>query len=110
MTNYITLTIIDSYAKTLEEAKLKLNHALMDGDIPQALRHDLCKKAYDATFGFVDSVINARKYTVNDDLIAEIQERFMEEAVSLHDRAFEALYQQNQLWGMHNEIAVTKED
>jgi len=106
---YLTLTIVDSYAKTLEEAKDKVNHALKQGHIPDALRQDLYKQAYDAAFGFVDAVINVRKYTNNDELIKSIQELYMQDALDLHDRMFTAFNAHIKSWDSFREISSSQE-
>ncbi len=106
---YLTLTIVDSYAKTLEEAKDKVNHALKQGHIPDALRQDLYKQAYDAAFGFVDAVINVRKYTQNEELIISLQELYMQDALELHDRMYDALGEHLKSWDSFREASSSKE-
>jgi len=85
------INIITSYQKTLEEAERSLHNAKQEGDIPNSLRQALCKRAYDNCYNFSDSVVNAGQYTRNPDLIQEIQDQFMLQALTLHDEAYELL-------------------
>lgn len=85
------INIITSYQKTLEEAERSLHNAKQEGDIPDSLRQSLCKRAYDNCYNFADSVVNAGQFTRNEDLIQEIQDSFMLQAMTLHDEAFDLL-------------------
>ena len=102
----ITLTIVSSYAKVYEELATKIQHALADGDVPQAYRQELLKQAFESSYEFVDSVVNAGKYTRNEALIREIQELFMDKAIEQYDLIFDEFSKHTKSW---SEVASAKE-
>jgi hypothetical protein len=98
ITMELTLTIIASYGKTREELERKIEHALQDVEVPVALRQETLRLAFESAYHFVDSVINAGKYTRNSELITEIQELHMEPAYELYERIFDAFYTHTPIW------------
>ena len=91
----LLLTIESSYQKTYEIVAEQIGQAIEsteEPNLPVAMKLDLLKKAHDAAYAFVDSVINAGKYTQNAELIAKIQSTLMDGALAMYDRIFDEFY------------------
>lgn len=91
----LSVTIESSYQKTYEIVAEQIGHAfesLEEESLPVAMKLDLLKKAHDAAYAFVDSVINAGKYTQNAELIEKIQSTHMDGALAMYDRIFDEFY------------------
>ena len=103
------ISIEASYQKVYEittEQVAQAIDSLEEPNIPPAMRQDLLKKAHDAAYAFVDSVINSNRYTHNPDLIKAIQDTHMENAIAMYDRIFDEFSASIKLW---QEVAPAKE-
>lgn len=91
----LSVTIESSYQKTYEiitEQIAQARESLEEPNIPVAMKLDLLKKAHDAAYQFVDSVINVGKFTENKELIEKIQGVHMDGAMTIYDRIFDEFY------------------
>ena len=91
----LLLTIESSYQKTYEIVAEQIAQAIEsteEPNLPVAMKLDLLKKAHDAAYAFVDSVINAGKYTQNAELITKVQSTHMDGALAMYDRIFDVFY------------------
>lgn len=109
----LALNITASYQKVYEITAEKVAHALdslEEGNVPSGLQLDLLKNAHQSAYEFVDSVINAGKYTRNPELIEEIQTKFLDGAIAMYDRVFDEFYgyTKNTDTKALQEVAVTK--
>lgn len=92
----LSINIVSSYQKVYDLTSENVTHALNSSEtanVPSAMTVDLLKNAHDSAFDFVDSVINVMKYTNNPELITEIQEKFLDDAIAMYNNIFENYYE-----------------